>query len=85
MRVYWERIGVLGPIYRLVGRGFNDQDIASRLNISEVKVHGCVAWLLEFLNVPDRLDLVRHAHTTEHPARQLAEGKLEYVLVTGAD
>jgi hypothetical protein len=24
MRVYWERIGVLGPIYGLVGQGFND-------------------------------------------------------------
>jgi hypothetical protein len=81
MRVYWEKIGVLGPIYRLVGQGFNDQEIANRLNITEVKVHGCIAWLLKFLNMPDRLDLVRHAFTTEHPARQVVEQKQEYVPV----
>ena len=87
MRAYWERIGVLWPIYRLVGQGFNDQEIASRLNIGEVKVHGCVAWLLKFLNIPDRLDLVRHAHTTERPARQPAvEAEPEYVpVMSGAD
>lgn len=82
LRVYWERIGVLGPIYRLVGLGFNDRQIASRLNISEVKVRGCVAWLLKFLNMPDRLDLVGHAHTTEGPARQpLVEAEPGYVPV----
>jgi len=86
MRVYWERIGVLWPIYRLVGRGFNDQQIASRLHISEVKVHGCVAWLLKFLNMPDRLDLVRHALTTEHLVRQLVQDEPEYApVMTGAD
>lgn len=70
MRVYWEKIGVLGPIYRLVGQGFNDQEIASRLAITEVKVQGCVEWLSRLLGMPDRLDLIRHAHTTEYSARQ---------------
>lgn len=46
MRVYWERIGVLGPIYRLVGKGFNDREIADKLNITEIAVQGCVSWML---------------------------------------
>lgn|SRR5690348_4982948 len=84
MRVYWERIGVLWPIYRLVGQGCNDQEIASRLNITEVKVHGCIDWLLKFLNMSDRLDLVRHALTTEPPVRQVVQGEPEYLpVVTG--
>jgi hypothetical protein len=41
MRVYWERIGVLGPIYRLAGKGFNDREIADKLNITEITVQGC--------------------------------------------
>jgi len=86
MRVYWERIGVLWPIYRLVGQGFNDQEIANRLNITELKVHGCIDWLLKFLNIPDRLDLVRHALTTEHPVRQLVQDEPEYApVMAGAD
>lgn len=86
MRVYWERIGVLWPIYRLVGQGFNDQEIATRLNITEVKVHECVDWLLKFLNMSDCLDLVRHALTTEPLMRQVVEGEPEYLpVVTGAD
>ena len=86
MRVYWERIGVLWPTYRLVGQGFNDQAIANRLNTAEVTVHGCIDWLLKFLNMSDRLDLVRHALTTEPLVRQVAEGEPEYLLVvTGAD
>lgn len=26
MRVFWERTGVLGPIYRLAGQGLSDVD-----------------------------------------------------------
>ena len=86
MRVYWERIGVLWPTYRLVGQGFNDQAIANRLNTAEVTVHGCIDWLLKFLNMSDRLDLVRHALTTEHPVRQLVQDEPQYApVMTGAD
>ena len=28
MRVFWEKVGLLGPVYRLVGQGFSDGDIA---------------------------------------------------------
>jgi hypothetical protein len=29
MRLYWVRIGVQGPIYRLAGEGLNHREIAS--------------------------------------------------------
>jgi hypothetical protein len=38
MRVFWERVGVLGPVYRLVGQGFSDRDIAKKLNLTEPSV-----------------------------------------------
>jgi hypothetical protein len=28
MQAVWEKLGVLGPIYRLVGEGFSDREIA---------------------------------------------------------
>jgi DNA-binding NarL/FixJ family response regulator len=67
MRVYWERIGVLGPIYRLAGNGFNDREIASKLNLAESKVQGCISWMLRSLKMPNRMDLAREAFSTEHP------------------
>jgi hypothetical protein len=48
MRSFWEQIGVLGPIYRLLGRGLNNDDIATRLNITQEKVEGCIAWATPF-------------------------------------
>lgn len=63
MEVYWER--VLGPIYRLVGQGFNDQEIAEELNITETDVRGCVLRILKSFGISDRLELVRHAFSTE--------------------
>lgn len=67
MRVFWERIGVLGPVYRLVGQGFSDRDIADRLNITESKVHGCISWLLRFLRMANRTELVRDASSAAQP------------------
>jgi DNA-binding NarL/FixJ family response regulator len=61
MRSFWEQIGVLGPIYRLLGRGLNNDDIATRLNITQEKVEGCIAWLLHFLALTNRQDLVLYA------------------------
>jgi len=61
MRSFWEQIGVLGPIYRLLGRGLNNDDIATRLNITQEKVEGCIAWLLHFLALKTRQDLVLYA------------------------
>ncbi len=61
MRCFWEQTGVLGPIYRSLGQGLNDDDIARKLNITEVKVKTCIAWMLHFLNLKDRCELVLYA------------------------
>lgn len=61
MRSFWEQTAVLGPIYRLLGQGVNDNDIALRLNVTEEKVQGCVAWLIHFLKLKNRQELVLYA------------------------
>lgn len=66
MRVYWERIGVLGPIHRLVGKGFDDREIASKLNIAESKVQGCISWMCRSFKMPNRMELAREAFNAEH-------------------
>ena len=43
MRVFWGKVGVLGPVYRLVGQGFSDRDIAEKLNLTEPSVQACLA------------------------------------------
>jgi hypothetical protein len=63
MRCFWEQTGVLGPIYRLLGQGLNDADIASKLDLTEVKVQSCVAWILHFLKLKNRQELVLYAST----------------------
>lgn len=40
MLSYWEKVGVLGPIYRLLGRGVSDPEIAGQLKLTEVNSHG---------------------------------------------
>jgi len=61
MRCFWEQTGVLGPIYRLLGQSLNDGDIASKLDLTEVKVQGCVTWMLHFLNLKNREGLFLYA------------------------
>jgi hypothetical protein len=61
MRIFWERAGVLGPVYRPAGQGLSDVDIANKLNLTEVKVQDCVAWILHFLKLTDRIELMRYA------------------------
>jgi hypothetical protein len=40
MRCFWEQTGVLGPIYRGLGQGLNDDGIARKLNLTELtKMH----------------------------------------------
>lgn len=63
MRCFWEQTGILGPIYRLLGKGLNDDDIALKLNITEEKVQGCIAWLIHFLKLKNRRELVLYAST----------------------
>jgi DNA-binding NarL/FixJ family response regulator len=61
MRCFWEQTGALGPIYRLLGQGWNDSDIARKLNLTEVNVQSCIAWTLRFLRLKDRQELVEYA------------------------
>lgn len=66
MRCHWEALGVLGPIYGLVGRGLSDHEIASKLNLREVTVRDCTSWLMHFLKCDGREQLVQYASPTQH-------------------
>lgn len=63
MRVFWEKVGALGPVYRLVGQGLSDRDIATKLNLTELSVQACIAWILHFLGFTNRNELIRYAAT----------------------
>lgn len=65
MLTYWEKLGVLGPIYRLAGRGLNDCEIADQLKLTEVTVHNCIAWILHFMKYANRAELVRYASAAQ--------------------
>jgi DNA-binding NarL/FixJ family response regulator len=54
-------MGSLGPIYRLLGEGLNDREIAKELNFSELNVQSCVVWMLHFIKMRDRQELVVYA------------------------
>jgi DNA-binding NarL/FixJ family response regulator len=47
----------------LVGEGVNDGDIAEELDLTEAKVRGCVAWIVRFLELKNRQELVLYAST----------------------
>lgn len=64
MRSFREQTGVLGPIYRLLGEGLNDDDIAEKLNLTEAKVQGCITWIVHFLELKSRQELVLCASTS---------------------
>jgi FixJ family two-component response regulator len=66
MRCHWEKLGVLGPIYELVGRGLSDHEIASKLNLTEVTVQGCTSWLMHFLKCDTWAELVQYASPVQH-------------------
>jgi len=40
MQVFWEKVGILGPAYRLGGQGLSNREITTRLVFSEVKIEG---------------------------------------------
>lgn len=63
MRSFWEQTGILGPIYRLLGKGLNDDEIAVKLHLSQEKVQACIAWILHFLKLKNRQELVRYVST----------------------
>jgi hypothetical protein len=57
MKVHWEKLGILGPVYRLIGRGFSNNEIAGKLNIREENVRRCVDWLSRFGSHYSRAEL----------------------------
>jgi DNA-binding NarL/FixJ family response regulator len=61
MRCFWEQTGVLGPIYHSLGQGLNDSEIAKKLGLTEVNVQNCIAWVVHFLKLKDRRELVLYA------------------------
>jgi DNA-binding CsgD family transcriptional regulator len=61
MRVFWEQTGILLPVYRLAGAGLDDRDIAIKLNVTEERVQTCMTWLLHFLELATRNQLVQYA------------------------
>lgn len=63
MRCFWEQTGVLGPLYRLLGDGANDDNIAVNLNLPIETVQNCVAWILHFLKLKNRQELVLYTST----------------------
>ncbi len=73
MRVHWEKLGILGPVYRLVGQGFSDNDIAAKLNVSEDNVRRCVVWLLRFGAHDSRAELIRDASPEPKSANSNSE------------
>jgi hypothetical protein len=64
VRVFWEQVGALGLVYRLVGQGFSDRDIATKLDLTELRVQACIAWILHFLKLSDRYELIGYASGT---------------------
>jgi len=61
MQVHWEKLGILGPVYGLLGRGFGNDAIAAKLNISEDYVRRCVDWLMRFGGHSCRAELTLEA------------------------
>jgi hypothetical protein len=73
MRVHWEKLGILGPVYHLAGQGFRDYEIAGKLNVSEDNVRRCVAWLLHFGSHDSRAGLIRDASPASKPTNSKPE------------
>lgn len=78
MRAFWEKVGVLGPIYRLVAQGFSDRDIAEKLGLTEVKVQECVIWIVHFLGFTSRIELFRYAATPAVSEAGTAVGQVPF-------
>jgi len=67
MRVSWERMDVLGPVYRMVAQGLNNAEIAKKLGLPEPTVQDCVSWLCHFLETSTRAALVLRANDAAQP------------------
>ena len=59
MQVFLEKTGILGPVYRLMGRGLSDSEIAYDLDIPQVRVHDCIDWMRHFLHCKDHNEVAQ--------------------------
>ena len=82
MRGFDEQLSVLGRIYRLVGEGFSDGEIAGRLRLSEPVVTNCIAWMLHSLKITDRTKLVADAFSATRPSTSEEHFEGELMLET---
>lgn len=83
MRAFWEQVGVLGPVYRLVAQGISDRDIAERLCLTEVRVQECVIWIVHFLGFTSRIELFRYAATPAVGEAGTAAGRVPFRISSG--
>jgi hypothetical protein len=83
MRTFWGRLGILLPIYRLVGNGLTDRDIARELDLTEDKVENCIFWMLHFLELSNRLELVQHACSAAQQTSGIYHLDIAYRSQTG--
>lgn len=76
MQCYWEQVGILGPTYRLLGRGWSNHDIAAYLGRTDETIDQCVTWVLRFLNIGSRAELVLRADAGQaiNPMTQSRKG-----------
>ncbi len=52
---------VYGLVYRLVGQGWSDAEIAGHLILSEEAVQACIQRMMSLSHLEDRLDLIHKA------------------------
>lgn len=71
MRCHWEQIGVLGPTYRLLGQGWSNHDIARHLGRTDEIIDNCVQWILRFLKLKTRAELVFVTETERMTTRRM--------------
>jgi hypothetical protein len=73
MRCYWEQIGILGPTYRMLARGWSNEAIATHLGRSDEVIDHCVQWILGFLKIRTRAELVFVAETDRLTKRRVTQ------------
>jgi ATP/maltotriose-dependent transcriptional regulator MalT len=71
MQAFWEKLGVLGPIYRMVGEGLTDAEIGNRIKITENTVTNCVSWIMHSLEITSRSQLVARAEWVAQAPRDI--------------
>jgi len=73
----WERMDVLGPVYKMVAQGLNDGEIAKKLGLPEPTVQDCVSWLCHFLETSTRATLgsACERRSTTDTSRRLVQAR----------